>query len=25
MGRLFDVAMKHNHMTGDDVEQLGKS
>jgi hypothetical protein len=25
MGRLFDAAMKHNHMSEGDVEQLGKS
>jgi len=25
MGRLFDAAMKHNSMTEEDVEQLGKS
>jgi len=25
MGRLFDEAMKHNRMTEEDVEQLGKS
>lgn len=24
MGKLFDVAMKHNAMTEEDVEQLGK-
>ena len=24
MGRLFDVAMKHNAMTEEDVQQLGK-
>ena len=25
MGRLFDVAMKHNSMTEEDVQELGKS
>lgn len=25
MGRLFDVAMRHNKMTEEDVQQLGKS
>jgi hypothetical protein len=25
MGRLFDLAMKHNKMTEGDVEELGKS
>jgi hypothetical protein len=25
MGNLFDVAMRHNKMTEEDVEQLGKS
>jgi hypothetical protein len=25
MGRLFDVAMKHNRMNPEDVEDLGKS
>jgi len=25
MGRLFDEALKHNNMTEEDVEQLGKS
>lgn len=24
MGRLFDVAMKHNNMTEEDVQELGK-
>jgi hypothetical protein len=25
MGRLFEVAMRHNKMSEEDVEQLGKS